>query len=352
STATRTKTSELDLRPGKLNAANSGVPGGEYPFWVAIKGNNKAYISSVRDREIVVVDISAAPQLLRRIPVKGQPNKMILNRAQNRLYVATDISDAVTVIDTGSDAVLEQISTTAPSELLPRRKRSSGSNPNSLALSPDERFLFVTNGGTNSLAVIQLGSSGNSEVVGLIPTGWYPNSVSVNATGSMLYVVNGKSNTGTNPENCTDKRAIANFPTQGGAAFGPCSAENQYVWQLTKAGLLAIPTPNAGELGRLTRQVARNNNFRSNEGNVDQDDQGQNRISAFLRTKIKHVIYIVKENRTYDQMLGDLEKGNGDPSVTVFPEAISTNHHQLARQFVTLDNFYDSGEVSGDGWNW
>src|SRR5260370_18363358 len=101
--------------------------------------------------------------------------------------------------------------------------------------------------------------------------------------------------------------------------------------------------PSAGELDELTGQVARNNHYR---GTNDED------TLSSLRKRIKHVIYIVKENRTYDQILGDLEKGNGDPSLAFLPQPITPNHHRLARQFVTLDNFYNSGEVSGDGWNW
>jgi DNA-binding beta-propeller fold protein YncE len=221
-----------------------------------------------------------------------------------------------------------------------------GSNPNSLALSPDEKTLYVTEGGINAVAVIRLADDRDgddrddrSKVVGLIPTGWYPNSVSLNRTGSILYVVNGKSNAGPNPQGCTDNAAV-------GGNSGPCSAANQYVWQLTKAGFSVIPTPKDNTLEDLTEQVARNNGFSLAETQED------NEVISFLRKHIKHVIYVVKENRTYDQILGDLEVGNGDPSIVVFPEGISPNHHQLARQFVTLDNFFDTGEVSGDGWNW
>jgi DNA-binding beta-propeller fold protein YncE len=338
--ATRTKTAELDLRPGKIDPAQAGVPGGEYPFWVAIVGNSKAYVSSMRDRQVVVVDIgSAMPSVSKRIVLKGQPNKMILNRNQSLLYVATDITDSVNVIDTASDRVMEEIPVLGDGEILGKLKDFKGSNPNSLALSPDERTLYVTQGGTNSVAVVRLDKRGDDgKVVGLIPTGWYPNSVSVSGNGSTLFVVNGKSNAGPNPDGCTDETAVAT------GNFGPCSASNSYVWQLTKAGFSVIPVPRNGELQHLTRQVAQNNGF-----NLAHE---QDQAITFLRRKIKHVIFVVKENRTYDQILGDLEKGNGDPSIVVFPEPISPNHHQLARQFVTLDNFFDSGEVSGDGWNW
>ncbi len=324
-TVARTEIAELDMRPGKINPAQAGVAGGEYPFWVAIKGNNKAYVSSQRDREIVVLDISTTPTVINRIRTTGVPNKMIFNRAQDRLYVALDNSDEVAVIDTASDQIVQGISTVAPEALRPADFK--GSSSNSLELSPDERTLFVTNGGTNCVAIIRLGET-SSEVIGLIPTGWYPNSVSLSRDGSTLYVVNGKSNAGPNPG-----RSI--------------NSTNQYVWQLTKAGFLTLPLPDATQLADLTWQTAYNNDFPAAT-----EDQRNQVVMQALRERIQHVIYIVKENRTYDQILGDLEKGNGDPSLAVFPEPISPNHHRLARQFVTLDNFHDSGEVSGDGWNW
>lgn len=339
---TRAEVAELDLRPGKIDPSQAGVAGGEYPFWIAIKGDNKAYVSSQRDREIVVLDISSAPSVIGRIKTTGQPNKMILNKAQDRLYAALDNSDSVAVIDTATDSILEEFTTTAPAAMLLNPRGYRGSSPNSLALSPSEGTLFVTNGGTNSVAVIRLGEAvGRSQVVGLIPTGWYPNSVSVSKDGSQLFVVNGKSNAGPNPGACRNTTSIA------AGSLGPCSATNQYVWQLTKAGFLTLPVPTALNLLGLTRQVAQNNNF------LSRGESLRNEVTmAALRQRIKHVIYVIKENRTYDQVLGDLEKGNGDPSLAILPEPISPNHHQLARQFVTLDNFYDSGEVSGDGWGW
>src|SRR5215510_5938617 len=345
---TRSKVAELDLRPGKINPAQTGLPGGEYPFWTAIKGNGKAYVSSMRDREVVVLDISGdVLSVLKRIHLKGQPNKMILNGSQSLLFVANDITDTVDVINTNSDRVVEEIPVLGTRRILERLQDFKGSNPNSLALSPDEKTLYVTEGGINALAVIRLAEDrdgdgdrdDHSRVVALIPTGWYPNSVSLNRTGSILYVVNGKSNAGPNPQGCRDNAAVAGNSV-------PCNAANQYVWQLTKAGLSVIPTPKGDALEDLTERVAKNNGFSLGEA------REESAVISFLRQRIKHVIYVVKENRTYDQILGDLEVGNGDPSIVVFPEAISPNHHQLARQFVTLDNFFDTGEVSGDGWNW
>src|SRR5579862_3055810 len=191
---TRKVAAELDLRPGKTRKSQAGVPGGEYPFWVAVKGNSTAYVSSLRDREIVVLQLGRRPSVRRRIKMHGSPNKMILNGAQSRLYVTADNTDTVTVIDTATDRIVETIPTTAPAGVLENPTRYTGSAPNSAALSPDERTLYVTNGGTNSLAIVRLGGRrAPSTVAGLVPTGWYPNAVSVSGDGRTLYVVNGKS---------------------------------------------------------------------------------------------------------------------------------------------------------------
>ncbi len=340
--AARNVIAELDLRPGKNDPAQKGVPGGEYPYGVVFKGDDKAYVSSLRDREIVAVDLHAAPKIAGRIKVRGQPGKLILNQAQSLLFAAADNSDSVVIIDTRTDRVVAEIKTTAPEGIFRNRGDFKGSMPNSLALSPDEKTLYVTNGGTNSVAVITLDRDpDDSRVSGLIPTGWYPTSVSVGHGGSVLYIVNGKSNAGPNPGGCRNGLA-----TSGDK---PCALAQQYVWQLEKGGLSVMPRPSGPDLAALTLQVARNNHFLSSA--IKKNDQSGPTFS-FLRSKIKHVIYIVKENRTYDQVLGDLEKGNGDPKLALFPGPMSPNHHELARRFVTLDNFYDSGEVSGNGWNW
>lgn len=359
----RVKLSELDLRPGKNNPAQAGVAGGEYPFWALFKGDDKAYVSSLRDREIVVLSLHAgAPAVAGRIKVAGQPNKMLLNRDGSRLYVANDNSDSVVVIDTRTDTTIEEFNVAAPKSVFPSREKLKGANPNGIALSPDEGTLFVTNGGLNAVAVVQLAqskghnhehskrdrhehddeheSSGKSRVIGLIPTGWYPSALSVSRDGAMLYVVNGKSNAGPNPGACRNTLSIA------AGSLNACNGRNQYVWQLHKAGFLSMPMPTAKDLAALTWQVAYNNNFPTVKAHTQAKE-----TMAFVRSRIKHVIYVVKENRTYDQIHGDLEKGNGDPSLAIL-SPYSPNHQRLARQFVTLDNFYDSGETSNTGWNW
>ena len=157
-TTRRKVAGELDLRPGKNDPAQKGVAGGEYPDWVAIKGNDTAYVSSERDREIVVVALGvSAPRIITRIKVAGVPNRILLNADQSVLYVAADNSDTVTAIDTRTDTIKEVISVAAPPGLFANPQRFGGAAPNSLALSPDGGTLYVTDGGTNALAIVRLG---------------------------------------------------------------------------------------------------------------------------------------------------------------------------------------------------
>jgi DNA-binding beta-propeller fold protein YncE len=331
------KGGELDLRPGKIDSSQSGVAGGEYPFWVVVKGNSTAYVSSLRDREIDEVEIAGSPAVSARIKVKGQPNKMTLNSEGSRLFVACDETDSVDVIDTSSREVVESIAVSAPDNVLPDGfKGLKGSNTNGVTLSADEKTLYVSNGNLNNVAVVALRPN-KSRVLGLIPTGWYPNSVSVSADGSYLYIVNGKSPTGPNPGSCKG------LTTESTAQ---CNASNGYNLQLIKAGLQVLPTPKTKQLDKLTDTVARNNHFQAALSPAEQDKL------SFLQQHIKHVIFIVKENRTYDQVFGDLPIGNGDPSLTEFGQPITPNLHNLALNFVTLDNYFDRSEVSMDGWPW
>ncbi|MCJ7516020.1 MAG: beta-propeller fold lactonase family protein [Dehalococcoidia bacterium] len=333
---------DLDLRPGKNDPAKVGIPGGEYPFWVAMKGTGSsttAYVSSLRDREIVVVNLGEKPVITTRIPVKGQPNKMTLNVAQTLLYVVSDQADTIDVIDTARNAILETIPVLPRGSVLPAAlEKYKGANPNSVALSPDEKLLYVTMGNLNAVAVIELSvSNRDSEVIGLIPTGWYPTSVSLSGDGKYVYVVNAKSPTGANP---------TFYYSYGPPTHKSGYASNAYNPQLIKAGLQSFPAPDEEQLLTLTAQVAANNRFSST---VSKNDVA---VMDAVRKGVKHVIFIIKENRTYDQILGDLEIGNGDPDLAEFGKALTPNLHSLARTFVTLDNFMCTAEVSYDGWAW
>lgn len=366
--------SERDLRPGKIDPRRAGQPGGSYPGSLAWVSNDRAYVASERDREVIAIEVRAdGMRVGKRLAVAGQPVALLANRAGSRLYAALDNVDRVAIFDTRTDTLLEQVEVLAPDSVYINTQKLGGANPNALALTPDEQTLLVCNGGQNAVAVVWLSeqamgakakddkdepsSTRPSAVAGLIPTGWYPTGVASRRDGSALYIINGKSGTGPNaswcqaPEGGTCYGEVLPHTAEGwqfapnGHAFQ--NAKDSTVIQLQRAGFLTLPTPAPDELARLTRQVARNNGF-------DRPDKtaADARLFAFLRQRITHVIYIVKENRSYDQILGDLEVGNGDPRLALFPEPITPNHHALARNFVTLDNFLVSGEGSWTGWQW
>jgi len=303
----------------------STVARGEYPFWVAVKSDSnkaasKIYASSLRDGEIIVT--SAAGQ--RAINVGGEPNKMTLAPDGRYLYVANGDLDAVDVIDTNADHLVRSIS------LLHPNSAYLGANPNDIAVNADGSRLYVTLGGENALAVID---APRGRVIGRIPTGWYPSGVSLGHDGRTLYVVNTKSPAG--PTQLKVNETDDPVPLSNGV--------NGYVYNLEKAGLLTFPVPDASTLKRLSAVVDKNNGVGADH------NPG---IMAFLRTKITHIIYVMKENRTYDQVLGDVPHANGNPRLVQFGKLLTPNNHKLAKQFVTLDNFYASGDVSADGWSW
>jgi DNA-binding beta-propeller fold protein YncE len=338
---------EYDLRPGIIDPAKTGRAGGEFPVAVAIKGNRTVYVSSARDREIDVLRLdSGTITLRRRVRVSGNPNRMVLNKAQSKLFVATNNADALLILDTEENEVLGEVNTSAPVGVLGNgRDVPKGSNPNSVGLSPDEKTAYVTNGGTNNVAVISL--RGRRPVVtGLIPTGWQPNSVSASPDGSTLYVVNGKSDTGPNLLNCRFISAGGNYGSACNNVQAQNGSGNNYAWQNMIGGFLVLPVPSSTDLSQLTSLVAQNNGF-----NLQLSPQDASTMQ-FLRQHIRHVVYIIKENRTYDQILGDLPVGNGDPTLTQFPQAVTPNLHAMALNFVDFDNFYDTGNGSMDGWQW
>jgi YVTN family beta-propeller protein len=332
-TRTRAVVAEVRLPPG------GGKAGGEFPAGIAVVGETRAFVACQRDRELVEVDLGAA-KVVRRITVGGQPTKLVANRTGTRLYVANANSDTVSVVDVAAGKVVSTIGTAAVPSAPESARTLRGSNPNAVALSPDEKTLYVTNGGNSTLAVVRLDAD-RGEVIGLVPTGFYPNAVSVSARGERLFVAHGKSPTGPNPGGpWSDK-------PKGYRAIDP-GLQNQYAPQLTHGGLLSFPVPAKETLERLTAQSLANNRMvRADEG-----ARSSPGIFTALLGSVKHVIYVIGENRTYDQLLGDVTGADGDPKLVLWGEAITPNHHQLARTFTTYDRFFDSGGVSGDGWQW
>ena len=367
---------EHDLRPYFAgNEGHQGAIGGTFPFAVVIKDNRLAYVTSDRDREVVVVDISSptAGKLVKRIKLEGNALGLTLDASERRLYVAQDNADQIAVIDTQKNAVIAKIDARAPKRLLPdddahdvkawhenKSTRYTGAGTFAVTLAPDGKSLYAVNSGSNSIAVIRIEESHHGwgersepdaddyEVVGLIPTAYEPHDVTFSADGSWLYIVNGKSVTGPNPGHLAGSTALlteTTYPGGNAAANVAAKASNQYQFQLERASLVAAPVPGRGDLHGLTRRVAENNFYSA--------DPENERAMRSLRRKIKHVIYVIKENRTFDQVLGDLDNGaNGDSTLTQFPRRITPSLHKVATQFVTLDNFKDPGDGSMDGWSW
>ena len=351
-TASRTLRYEHDLRP--YFAGNEGVAGGvggTYPFAVALRNDGIAYVSSDRDREVVVIDVSSATsgRLVKRIPLEGNPLGMTLDAAQSRLYVAQDNADQISVVDTGSNTVVRRIDARAPAGVL-TGPAYTGVATFTATLSRDGNTLYAVNAGANAIAVIPLTGAQANTVVGLIPTAYEPHDITFSADGTTMYVVNGKNATGPNPDHLssqTGSLTTITYPGGNAAANAASNASNEYQFQLERASLVSAPVPTAADLPALTAKVASNNRYSAVPVANDAT------VMNFLRGRIRHVIYIVKENRTYDQILGDLTNGaNGDPSLTQFGRRITPNFHNLATRFVTLDNFMDPGDGSMDGWSW
>ena len=334
--AARKVVAEQDLRPGKIDPQASGVPGGEFPFAVAWTDASHAWISSPRDRQLVAISVTPAGlRITTRVSTIGEPTALLVDRKERRLFATEDNADRLAIVDTDNGHLVAEPRLTLPVALA-APPLGKGLNPNGLSILPDGRLL-VTLGGINALAVVIPGASENA-VEGLISTGWYPSAVATSAGGKQVFVVNRKSPPGPNPKGCAPELAI--YRGQPDA----CGGENQYIYQLEKAGLLEFPMPDQHALAATTLQVAANIGL----PNASERDAADARM-AQIRARVKHVIFIIKENRTYDQVLGDLAVGNGDPHLALLGWGLSPNHHRLARQFVTLDNFYEFGRGFSDG---
>jgi DNA-binding beta-propeller fold protein YncE len=323
----RAAVNELDLRPGKIDPNAAGHPGGEYPIWVTISSKQIAYVSSVRDREIVAIQLDDKAKVIGRTAIDGNPGRLVLDPTENYLYGVADNSDRLFVIDLSTLQVVASVQTMAAERMLKTEYSDyKGASPNSLALG-ENGTVYVTNGGTNCLSVIQ-GLPLHPSVAGLIPTGYYPSSVVFGNDKKHLYVVNAKGITG---------------PNNG---FVLNKDKSQYVLSLQWSSLLTIPLPSQEGLMELTRRTIENNL------SVNAPSEQDTALFRELHRRIRHIIYVIKENRTYDQILGDLDRGNGDPKLVEFGSGVTPNQHQLSKQFVCLDNFQTSGDVSANGWPW
>src|SRR5215813_1854180 len=318
---------------GRFSFTNSfsGTP--NFPLAIAALANgSRVYVASQRDSAVYVLNTSDAhaPSLADTIATGSHPDALLLNGSQSRLFVANGHSDTVSVVNTANDRVVDTLL------LRPDRVRGiAGATPTGLALAQDEKTLYVTLGDMNAVAVVEIGAHG-LELDGYIPVGWYPTGVV--RSGSNLLVTNAKGTRSRNPDPLYHLSVFEQDP--------------EYVQNIIEGQVSFLAIPSHSQLEKDTQLVLANNSVRGDDHDPPDSNTG-GLVSIGRRAGgIKHVIYIVKENRTYDQVLGDLPQGNGDPSLVLFGPDVTPNQHALAERFVLLDNFYVCGEVSGDGWPW
>jgi YVTN family beta-propeller protein len=329
--------STVDTATGKVLGT---VATGPNPFTVTLSGDGRsAYVSNWGTNTVSAVDTTTMT-VRKTLQVGTHPTSIIRNPATGELLVSVTDSDKIVGINPANDTITRTI------DLAPYRNAPVGTSPQGLEISRDGRTLYVANAGNNDIAVVNLATKpqGDDKVAGLIPTGWYPTTVTLTHDGSRLLITNAK--------------GLGAGPNPGGPnPYAKAVDMSQYVGSMIMGTLSDIRVPGHDQLAEYTTQVRANDRFDSSQNNGDRNDQGGTASSPVpVRpgdpSPIKHVIYIVKENRTYDQVFGSLGKGNGDPSLNLFGDESAPNQRALARNFVTLDNFYTDGAVSSDGWDW
>jgi YVTN family beta-propeller protein len=300
------------------------------------------YVSLWGNGAVAVID-TQSQTITCTIQTGSNPNELLLNKTGSYLFVANANDNSVSVISTKNKKVIETISTS----LFPTKL--TGSTTNGLALSATERRLYIANADNNCLAVFDVSKPGNSESLGFVPVGWYP--TNVKTLGNKILVSNGKGLT--SKANPLGPQPISKADNSGYQTGSSADSKMQYIGGLFKGSLSFIPAPTPERLKIYTKQVYANTPFTKAKLNVAEGLEN-NPIPrrAGQKSPMKHVFYIIKENRTYDQVMGDVKEGNGDSSLTLFGKHITPNHHALAKDFVLLDNFYVDAEVSADGHNW
>lgn len=315
----------------------------QYPYSMVIDNSNgRLYVSLWGAAKVAVIDTNTFKQIA-TYDAQEHPNEMLLSKNGKTLYVANANRNTVSVFDTETGKSLETIGTAISPKSPP------GSTPNSLALTPDESLLFVTNAGTNDVAVVNVSKPGQSQPLGFIPVGWYPTSVRLSADGKMLYVTNGKG--GTSKPNREGPNPLVAIDSYEGKM-------REYIGQLFQGTLSTIPVPTPAQLAKMTKTVYecspvnQENPLAVRDGEKARSENNPIPARQGDPSPITHCVYIIKENRTYDQVFGDIEKGNGEPELCIFPEKVTPNLHALVEEFVLLDNFYVESEVSADGHEW
>ncbi|MGA2858371.1 MAG: phosphoesterase [Candidatus Sulfotelmatobacter sp.] len=299
----------------------------------------RAWCSVWNSSQVEQIELIGA-RISRTIPLLGSkdplaptshPTAMLLSPNEKFLYIALSNYDMVAVVDTDTGGFLGMLTRT------PREKEPvAGISPTALALSNDNQYLFVAYSAINAVAVFdvtkflaQKGLHSDGDI-GLIPTDWYPSALAVHGADLLIATAKGE---GSRPNK-----------DMGKTVYETKHKDHPYIPTLLKGSIARLNIPDTvNRLVDLTNIAERNNLFDTDPGKIS---------FASVQNPIKHVLYVIKENRTFDQILGDLKVGDGDSSLTLYGEDVTPNEHKLARQFGVLDNFYDSGEVSGDGHLW
>jgi YVTN family beta-propeller protein len=330
-----------------MDEAKTNTP--NFPIAVTVRSDgSRAYVASQRDGCVYVLDTTDPGNisLVSKIPNLTHPSALLLDKAQTLLYIANAGSDTISVVNVAND----QLQVIATVLLRPSNVSNlPGVSPSGLALSPDEKTLYASLGDFNAVGVID---TRTNQLSGYIPVGWYPTALAATPDGNALLVVNGWGTTAMNPNPELDylNPDVVGFngtttPPSWVAPPGPGYVLNSIPGNVSRIDVTkAIPN-----LGQSTDQVIQNNQ------NTPAMGSSADNILAGLGIKsgkIKHVIYVIKENRGYDQVLGDLPRGNGDPSLAIYGREITPNQHALAERFILLDNFYNNAPVSGEGWAW
>jgi YVTN family beta-propeller protein len=293
--------------------------------------SNELYIS-IWGGERVAIYNTESQKIAHEIEVESHPNDMISTKDGKYLYVANANSNSVSIIDIKARKVIETVATA----LYPNAP--TGSTANAVALSEDERTLYIANADNNCLAVFNVAEPGKSRSKGFIPTGWYPTAVKL--IGNHIFVTNGKGE-------------FSKANPKGPNPNKKSTPSTEYIGGLFKGTLSIINVPDEALMAAYSKVVYDNTPYTKEKESLAAGEKGNPIPQKSGDTSpIKYVFYIIKENRTYDQVLGDMQEGNGDSSLCLFPEKITPNHHALAREFVLLDNFYVDAEVSADGHNW
>jgi DNA-binding beta-propeller fold protein YncE len=318
----------LDVKGGLVRET---VDVGAEPYTCVVSPDGKTVFVSLWGGAKVLIFDAVTLEKRGEVAVGEHPNAMAWSKDGQRLFVACANTNAVWVIDVAAKAAKEQISVA----LFPNAP--PGATPNGLGLSPDGTRLLVANADNNAVAVVNVSDPERSMVEGFIPTGWYPTAAQFSKDGSKIYLLSGK--------------GLTSGPNPRGAQASVPGAEGQYTGAMMQGSLSVLPVPDAATLQAMTKTVYSLTPMTSAGILAPVAAPLASPIPKKVGdpSPIKHVFYIIRENRSYDQILGDLERGNGDPNLCLFGENVTPNAHAIAREFVVLDNFYVDAEVSYDG---